>query len=107
MISAGTAPIILPSVPLTLRGVLDAWRNITRGEVIVTFLFGSAVIVYHVILLFGRGERWAQSSLAPGMLVQLFVLDQISAFSLLLAVVVADRVTGRDPRQGPGAKERS
>ena len=49
MISAGTAPIILPSVPLTLRGVLDAWRNITRGEVIVTFLFGSAVIVYLTI----------------------------------------------------------
>jgi hypothetical protein len=99
MISAVSAQSILPPTPLTPRAVLDAWRSITRGEVVVTFLLGSAVFVYHFIMLFGRGGRWLQSSLAPDKLVQLFVLNEISAFALLLAIVVADRVTGKDPRR--------
>ena len=47
-----------------------------------------------------------QPSLAAGLLVQLFVLDQISAFALLLAVIVADRVTRGGSGAGPSTLRR-
>src|SRR5205823_4894928 len=42
---------------------------------------------------------WTPWTNALSTLLQLLVCDQISGFALLLAVVVADRVTGKDPRR--------
>jgi hypothetical protein len=92
MMPAGPAQTLVAPAPLTLPVVLDAWHGITRAQVKVTFLLAGAIFVYHVLLLW-----WAPNVLS--ILVQLFVCDQISAFALLLAVIVADRVTGKDPRR--------
>jgi hypothetical protein len=94
MISAGPVQTLLAPAPFTLRLVFDAWHGITRAQVKVAFLLASVMCVYHALQLW-----WAPWTNALSTLVQLFVCDQISAFALLLAVVVADRVTGKDPRR--------
>ena len=89
---AGTAssdPI--SAVRLTPREVLSAWRGITGTELWATFLLGAALCAYHVgtgLALGGGGV----ARIAPTL-----VADEIRAFALLLAVVVADRVIGKDP----------
>jgi len=73
--------------------VLDAWRGITTAQLRAAFTFGLAAYFYHVIVwLHGM---LARPSLLPP-LVATFIHDQVGAFLLLLAAVVADRLA--DPR---------
>jgi len=71
---------------LTVRTVLAAWRGITRQQVLTTFLLGCGMFLY-------RAAVTINIYVAPF----IFVGDQLKAFALLLAFVVADRVTGKDP----------
>jgi len=76
---------------LTLSTVLTAWRGITRQQVLTTFLLGCGMFLY-------RAAVTINISVAPF----IFVGDQMKAFALLLTIVVADRMTGKDPdRRGP------
>jgi len=78
---------------LTAAVVLGAWRAITPAQLRAAFTFGVAAFLFHVVVwLNGMLER--PSLLYP--LAATFIADQIGAFALLLAVVVADRVA--DPR---------
>ena len=92
MSSAGYAPD-RASAPFTARTVLDAWRGIGWSEVRAALLLGSAAFAYHFVVF---AVRWTQKPSPILPLIQGFALDQISAFSLMLAVVVADRVAERD-----------
>jgi len=74
---------------LTPGLVFAAWRGITREQFAATFLLGCALFVYHLVLDM-LGEAAAELAVH-------FALEQIKAFSMLLAFVVADRVTGSDP----------
>ena len=89
MISASLTAL---PVRLTPRTVLDAWRGITRREVRNTFLLGCALFV----LLLGVGLA-VFDEIAGTLLIA--TAAQIRAFTVLLAFVVADRVTGRDPER--------
>jgi len=71
---------------LTPRTVLAAWRGITREQVLTTFLLGCALFLYRVAVTINI-------HVAPF----IFVGDQLKAFALLLAIVIADRVTGKNP----------
>lgn len=71
---------------LSLRTVLDAWRGITREQIVTTFLLGCALHVYRMVVTINL-------ALAPF----IFVADQLKAFAILLAIVVVDRMTGNDP----------
>ena len=79
-----------PANQLTPRMVLAAWRSITRAQLWTTILLGSAYLLYQTIL--GQAPGGADWLI-------LFVFDEIKAFALLLAVVVADRTTGADPER--------
>lgn len=68
------------------RLVVEAIRGITRQQVAATFLLGCALSLYRTVVTVDI--RFAQF---------IFVGDQMKAFALLVALVVADRVTGRDP----------
>lgn len=74
---------------LTPGGVILAWRGITRQQIGATFLLGCVLFVYHLTL-------GTLSEHLAGLAVH-FVLEQVKAFAMLLAFVVADRVTGKDP----------
>ena len=81
---------------LTLRTILAAWRGITRRQVLATGLLGFALHVVVVAngltgpgpILFGTG--------LPGFLLALCA-NEVKAFAVLLAVAIADHVTGGDP----------
>lgn len=75
-----------PPEGLNLRTVLAAWRGITRQQVLVTFLLGCGMFLY-------RAAVTINIAVAPFIL----VADQMKAFALLLSIVVADRMTGKDP----------
>jgi hypothetical protein len=82
---------------LPARLVIDAWRGITRRQVVVTAMLG---VLLHVsgILSGISGGHSIWFVLVTG------VSQQIKAFMTLAAYVVADRVTGHDPgRRGPYA----
>jgi hypothetical protein len=68
---------------------MEAWRGITRRQVVTTFVLGALFNLHNAIigiaLPFGL-RSWPIT----------FVASQIAAFVMLLAVVVADRVTGKD-----------
>ena len=72
--------------PLSLSTVLAAWRGITRRQVLTAFLLGCGLFLY-------RAAVTINIYVAPF----IFVGDQLKAFALLLTIVVADRVTGKDP----------
>src|SRR5581483_6687947 len=76
--------------------VLRAWRGITRSQVIITAWLGLALFVLHV----GGGIAIDLASFRPA-LQTLFILvaDQMRVFCLLLAVAVANEVTGHDPQR--------
>jgi sensor histidine kinase YesM len=79
-----------------LRAIFDAWRRMTRAEASAAFLFGCAYYLFNVVTNFSviRDAR------SPTMLlIGDFVGLQLNAFALLLCVLVADQVTGRDPRR--------
>jgi len=78
------------AVRLTPRAVIEAWRGITRRELWATFLLGCALYLFHA------GTGLALLGGARGVPI-MFVGQQIHAFGLLLAFVVVDRVTGKDP----------
>ncbi|MCC6193161.1 MAG: histidine kinase [Burkholderiales bacterium] len=82
---AATAPARQPE-KLTARTVLAAWRGITRQQVLVTFLLACGMFLYRTIVTINV-------DVAP----VIFLGDQLKAFALLLTIVVADRVTGKDP----------
>lgn len=66
--------------------VLHAWRGITREQVVTTFLLGCGMFLYRVVVTI-------DVRVAP----MIFFADQLKAFVLLLAIVVVDRMTARDP----------
>jgi len=79
---------------LTPRVVVDAWRRITRRQIAITFLLGLGLCLSRSFFsLFGDSDE------AIRFLVGSFVASEIDAFALLLAVVAADRATGRDPNR--------
>ena len=85
---------------LTLRTVLDAWRGITGEEIVTTFLLGCGLWLYHIL----GSVLTSTPSLAFRPSLIHFIADQIKAFALLLAFVVAERATGQDPeRRSPYA----
>lgn len=75
---------------LTWRTVLAAWRGITRAEIRAALLLGGAYFLYDMAIF----PRFAMTYLTIS-----FVADQICAFTLILCIVVADYVTGRDARR--------
>ncbi len=95
---SSTASLQQRSLPtrLSLRAIFDAWRRMTRAEASAAFLFGCAYYLFNVVTNFGviRDAR------SPTMLlIGDFVGLQLTAFTLLLCILVADQVTGRDPRR--------
>jgi hypothetical protein len=95
MTSANALTAASPANPLTPRTVLAAWRGITPGQVAMTFALGCAHALYIRIVF----APWEPSVYYPSVLLKGIADDQIHAFALLLAFVVADRVTGKDPNR--------
>lgn len=95
---SSTASLQRRSLPtrLSLRAIFDAWRRMTRAEVSAAFLFGCAYFLFNVVTQVSV-IRDARSSTM--LLIGDFVGLQLTAFALLLCILVADQVTGRDPRR--------
>jgi Histidine kinase len=72
--------------PGAARTIVTSWRAITRQQILLTFLLGCALNIYRVVVSI-------KIQVAPF----IFVGDQIKAFGLLLAIVAADGLTGKDP----------
>ena len=88
---------VIDALPVPARGpftaalTVDAWRRITWAQLRTAFVLGCAAFLYHVIVWsFGILSR--PSLIRP--LTATFIHDQLGTFLLMLAVVVADRVTG-------------
>ena len=81
---------------MTWHTVLAAWRGITRAEIRAALLLGGAYFLYDMAMFLSRAmsPRYAMPYLTTS-----FVADQICAFTLMLCIVVADYVTGRDARR--------
>jgi len=90
MSAPNAAGIPRVAAALTARSALEAWRGITRGQLAATFLLGCALFVVGVLtgIALGGGARGLPFA---------FLGAQIRTFVLLLAFVVADKVTGGDP----------
>jgi histidine kinase len=71
--------------PSAARTIVASWRGITRQQLLLTFLLGCALEVYRMVV--SINIRYAAF---------IFVGDQIKAFGLLLAIVAADGLTGKD-----------
>jgi hypothetical protein len=82
-----------PGSPLTPRTILAAWRGIRPAQVAMTLVLGCAHVLY-VRITSLPWDVWANSSL-----LREFAHEQFHVFPLLLAFVVADRVTGKDPNR--------
>lgn len=80
----------LRAMRLTPQIVLAALRGITGRELWTTFLLGCALFVYHLGTM-GRPGGGLLGDLI------IFVGELIVVLPLLLALVVADQVTGKDP----------
>jgi hypothetical protein len=84
------------TTPITWRAVADAWRGITRTEIIAALLLGCAYFVYDVVVFL----KFVPEADSPIFFIVSFLLrNQTYAFTLMLAVVVADHVTSRDVRR--------
>jgi hypothetical protein len=83
LVDSGTLPR-----RLTAAVVFDAWRRIAPIQLGAAFTFGLAAFLFHVVV-WSRGMLERPSLLQP--LAATFIHDQLGAFLLLLAVVVADR----------------
>ena len=86
----------VPPSRLTWRTVLDAWRSITRREIIAALLLGTAYNLYENIVFFAR---YIQTESPIKLAVVGYLRDQFPAFALMLCIVVADRITGKDGRR--------
>ena len=75
--------------PLTPSIVVAAWRGITPRQLRNTILLGGALVVFHALA--GPLPNDFKQALV------VLVADPVKAFAMLLAIVVADRVTGKDP----------
>ena len=84
------------SSPLTPRTILAAWRGITPAQVAMTVALGCVHVLY-VRIVFVPWDEWTNSSLLLE-----FAHEQFHVFPMLLAFVVADRVTGKDPNRRGG-----
>ena len=71
--------------PSAARTIVASWRGITRQQILLTFLLGCALEVYRMMV--SINIRYAAF---------IFVGDQVKAFGLLLAIVAADGLTGKD-----------
>jgi hypothetical protein len=71
--------------PSAARTIVASWRGITRQQLLLTFLLGCALEVYRMVV--SINIRYAAF---------IFVGDQIKVFGLLLAIVAADGLTGKD-----------
>ncbi len=69
-----------------LQTIVASWRGITRDQVALTFLLGCALDIYRTVVT--SNVRYAPF---------IFFGDQVKAFGLLLAIVAADGLTGKDP----------
>ena len=78
---------------LTPRIVLDAWRGITRRQIGITFLLGLGLLLSRSFSVPGDPDE------AIRFLAVRFFVAEIDAFALLLAVVAADRATGKGPNR--------
>jgi len=85
-----------PASPLTPRTILAAWRGITPAQVAMTVALGCVHVLY-VRIVFVPWDEWTNSSLLLE-----FAHEQFHVFPMLLAFVVADRVTGKDPNRRGG-----
>jgi hypothetical protein len=83
-------PVDRGSLPrqLTAAVAFDAWRRIGPAQLGATITLGLAAFLFHVVV-WSRGMLERPSLLQP--LAATFIHDQLGAFLLLLAVVVADR----------------
>ncbi len=99
MTSAKAMAAAPPPRPLTPRAVLAAWRGITVAQLRTTFLLGLALQVWFVVAYLNpETPNLGVTVLAHS------AFNLIAVFAMLPAVVVADRVTGKDPnRRGPYA----
>ena len=79
------------------RTISDAWRGITRTEIAAALLLGVAYWLSDFLPSLGLIPHHA--TLAAGHIVTIITRYAGTAFSLMLAIVVADRVTGRDSRR--------
>jgi len=84
----------------------DVLRGITRAHVKGAILFGCALFVYHLIVfsgwIFTQAARTRPLPYPAGPVVSLskdFLIQQLGAFTLMLALVATDRITGSDPRR--------
>ena len=66
--------------------VMASWRSITRRQVVWTFLAGCAYHAYRTAV-----------SINPMYASYIFVGDEIKTFGLLLSIVAADGLTGKNP----------
>ena len=71
--------------------VVAAWGAITRRQLRTTFILGCLLLLYDIAVTMLPLERSLQSYLIW------FTGAQIRAFALLLAIVIADSATGKDP----------
>jgi len=78
----------LPSIRAMWRRVVATWRGIRREDFTSAFLFGCAYTVYTIVL----NSRQIIHDADPVYVPVLFVSFQISAFTLLLGVSLADAV---------------
>jgi LytS/YehU family sensor histidine kinase len=85
-----------PPLSGVARVVLHAWRGITRAHVKAAFQFGCAATLFHVVVWSRDMLHWPR--LVPA-LATTFMNDQIGAFSLMLAIVIADRVAAEQPER--------
>ncbi|HEX6138188.1 MAG TPA: histidine kinase [Casimicrobiaceae bacterium] len=89
MTPANALAAVPPSLRLTPRMVVAAWRGITPAQVRTTFLLGCVLFLRFInVAVAESGLRY---------LLFILALAQIKVFVLLLAIVVADRATGNDP----------
>ena len=95
MTSVQTADRDTTARALTMRTVVDTWRGLTSAQIKATVAFGVAISLFHVIV-WSYGMLQRPSLARP--LIATFVVDQLCAFTLMLGIVVADRVTSGDRR---------
>jgi hypothetical protein len=74
----------------------EAWRGITREELVAALVLGAAYFLYDAIVWF---KLWLESDALARLVLLALFNDMAYALSLLLALVVADRIAGRDARR--------
>ena len=90
------SPTVAVRTAFTAGAVLDAWRSVTREQLRAAFTFGCAALFYQLIVW---SHRMVEAPSPLRSLAGTFIHDQLGAFILMLAVVVADRASGTPGRR--------